>query len=198
MEYDHYDPDECFELEGDVVECPWCGQEVEIKGDRVTADCTCGTKIHIDGSYRLRCPVCDKHHEGGREGATKCAQYQARSEWLKRMATIISTIPYDIEGSEIPLDMGIDKASQWMWVKDSILERDSLTCTSCGKSESTGHYAIQVHHIIPKWAGGTDHPRNLRTLCTECHTNIHSQMGGFNPSKIYREIVEGKQSTINH
>lgn len=176
------------------MRCPWCDQEVEFKPNRITADCICGASIHMDGSYRLRCPICDKHHEGGKEGVAKCAMYNFETQWLKRTGELISTIPYDPEGCKIPIDMGRERF--WVTIMFAILKRDNQTCTECGKTETSGNYQIHVHHIIPRWAGGTDHPRNLRTLCAKCHTEVHQKMGGFNPSSTYRDIMTGDQAIL--
>ena len=176
------------------MNCPWCDQVLIFQYNRVTADCICGARVHESGSYSLRCPVCDKHHKGGKEGVAKCVMYKVEDEWLKRIGQLISTVPFNPEGCKEPIDMGRDRF--WPIIMFAILKRDNNTCTECGKTEMSGNYQIHVHHIIPRWAGGTDHPQNLRTLCAKCHTKVHQKMGGFNPSATYRDIVEGNQATL--
>jgi len=46
-------------------------------------------------------------------------------------------------------------------------EQDILLCV-CGK------VAIDLHHVIFKSKGGTDHYTNLIPLCRECHEKAHS------------------------
>jgi 5-methylcytosine-specific restriction protein A len=39
-------------------------------------------------------------------------------------------------------------------------------CQSCGAKATT------VHHVIPRYSGGTDQLTNLRSLCEPCHQRI--------------------------
>lgn len=51
-----------------------------------------------------------------------------------------------------------------------VLHRDSFTCTMCGQDlSSRPEWMREVHHMSPRRLGGTDDPRNLRTLCNACH-----------------------------
>lgn len=53
-------------------------------------------------------------------------------------------------------------------------------CTRCGNLFTPGEEDFQGrqerHHIIPRAAGGPDHPLNLVDLCHECHTRVHREM----------------------
>jgi len=171
------------------MECPWCGSEVQFQPSRKTTECSCGTIVYRDGTYRLKCPVCSRHHEGGREGATRCMEERASWKWLQRLAALISTVPYSPEGSREPLDLGGER--YWYTVSHAVMKRDANKCTECGASTP-----LEVHHIIPRWAGGTDHPSNLRILCYECHKAVHMATGGYCPSQAQREVVAGKQRTL--
>ena len=42
-----------------------------------------------------------------------------------------------------------------------------MNCIFCG------HTASQLHHIIAKSKGGTNHPLNLAILCFDCHYQWH-------------------------
>ena len=68
-------------------------------------------------------------------------------------------------------------------MRKRIHERDSYTCQGCGlvgwpvkcKRGFVYHTPIErvylsVDHFIPRSVGGSDHPSNLRTLCTDCNT----------------------------
>ena len=59
----------------------------------------------------------------------------------------------------------------WPAVRLAVLMRDGYRCTMCGKTEEH----MEVHHILPRCAGGADNPRNLRTLCTKCHDIVHHE-----------------------
>jgi 5-methylcytosine-specific restriction protein A len=49
-----------------------------------------------------------------------------------------------------------------------ILTRDQFKCKLCGARE-----ILEVDHIIPLHAGGTDEPENLQTLCHNCNLGKH-------------------------
>ena len=55
--------------------------------------------------------------------------------------------------------------------RKAIYRRDGYRCALC---DSTKY--IQIHHIIPRSCGGTDHPHNLITLCADCHAAAHGMM----------------------
>ena len=57
------------------------------------------------------------------------------------------------------------RAFVWPHLKWAITDRDERTCQDCGTKRSV----FEVHHIIPRIRGGSDHPTNLKLLCDECH-----------------------------
>ena len=57
--------------------------------------------------------------------------------------------------------------------RKAIYRRDGYRCALC---DSTKY--IQIHHIIPRGSGGTDHPHNLICLCADCHAAAHGMMLG--------------------
>lgn len=48
--------------------------------------------------------------------------------------------------------------------KERIKVRDGRKCTQCGATQS-----LTIDHIKPKWAGGSNNPSNLTTLCRDCN-----------------------------
>jgi 5-methylcytosine-specific restriction endonuclease McrA len=64
--------------------------------------------------------------------------------------------------------------------RERALERDGYTCQRCGCEVGDGlrekSYSAEVHHIIPRSAGGPDTLSNLVTLCWECHMKAHKSM----------------------
>ena len=56
-------------------------------------------------------------------------------------------------------------------VRTLVKERDK-TCKLCEGSEQ-----LQIHHIIWKFHGGTDHITNLVLLCSHCHLQQHGKNG---------------------
>lgn len=72
--------------------------------------------------------------------------------------------------------------------RDDALERDNHECRRCGEDAD-----IEVHHLIPRAAGGPDEAENLVTLCCECHTWVHTE--GFSQlleerPDLYEELRE--------
>jgi len=49
--------------------------------------------------------------------------------------------------------------------RELALERDGRRCAHCGRTNRD----LQVHHIVPRWLGGSDEPDNLITRCGKCH-----------------------------
>lgn len=51
---------------------------------------------------------------------------------------------------------------------------DEYQCRHCGAMGGRfGAANLECHHIVPKRMDGSDHPRNLITLCEACHTELH-------------------------
>lgn len=75
----------------------------------------------------------------------------------------------------------------WTWMRALCLIRDGYLCRSCFKRSK------EVHHIMRRSEGGTDHLHNLVTLCEECHDE-HKGKGGLNTTAL--KIRAGKQLTF--
>lgn len=54
------------------------------------------------------------------------------------------------------------------WLRFEILKRDHFRCTYCGAAGRDGA-TLEVDHIKPKAAGGTDEPKNLTMSCESCN-----------------------------
>lgn len=63
-------------------------------------------------------------------------------------------------------------SKNWKILSERCKQRDGHKCTRCGKSGVVLH----AHHVISKSKGGVDKVVNLRTLCEECHSRMHSHM----------------------
>jgi hypothetical protein len=62
------------------------------------------------------------------------------------------------------------KASGWKEVRRRVLARDGFHCQECNKPlADVPSWFTEVHHIVPRERGGSDHPSNLKTLCLVCH-----------------------------
>jgi 5-methylcytosine-specific restriction protein A len=52
---------------------------------------------------------------------------------------------------------------------DALRLADHFTCGVCGRSSWGNRVELEVDHLIPVAAGGSDHTTNLWTLCRECN-----------------------------
>jgi ATP-dependent DNA helicase RecQ len=70
-----------------------------------------------------------------------------------------------------------DTAEQhWRTVRAVVLARDGSRCKECGEHCPRGE--ADVHHLVPRAAGGEDDPANLITLCDACHAARHPNVQG--------------------
>ncbi|OGH88224.1 MAG: hypothetical protein A3J93_00385 [Candidatus Magasanikbacteria bacterium RIFOXYC2_FULL_42_28] len=49
----------------------------------------------------------------------------------------------------------------------NVLQRDKFRCVLCGRDAKDDR--LEIDHIVPVVAGGTNDIKNLRTLCAECN-----------------------------
>ena len=50
-----------------------------------------------------------------------------------------------------------------------VLERDGHRCLGCGRAAGEPGVKLEIDHVLPVCAGGTDEIGNLRTLCASCN-----------------------------
>lgn len=76
---------------------------------------------------------------------------------------------------------GFELIRNWNWAfySNEILKRDNYTCQDCRNNNNNG---LEVHHIIPKSRGGSDHPHNLKSLCKKCHSVYTRHLARFKTS----------------
>jgi hypothetical protein len=67
--------------------------------------------------------------------------------------------------TEVWSELGEFASFFWPSMRERIINRDKV-CQYNGCSDNIN---LEVHHIIPRRLGGTDHPANLITLCHEHH-----------------------------
>lgn len=58
-------------------------------------------------------------------------------------------------------------------LREYVLARDKYTCQWCKKSTFKNNVILNTHHIQFRSQGGSDRPKNLITLCTDCHHKLH-------------------------
>ena len=72
----------------------------------------------------------------------------------------------------------IDGATRWR-------DRDgrSLKRPAGASVQETAARRLEIHHVVPRANGGTNAPRNLLTLCPDCHADLHE----YRPDRIPRD-----------
>jgi ATP-dependent DNA helicase RecQ len=68
------------------------------------------------------------------------------------------------------------RSSDWVNIREAVLRRDNYKCMECGTPCRSAE--ADVHHLLPRSAGGTDEPSNLVTLCDGCHAAHHPKLAG--------------------
>ncbi len=62
----------------------------------------------------------------------------------------------------------------WRRIRESIRRRDKFRCVECERPCDRGE--ADIHHLLPRTAGGSDEPSNLVTLCDGCHAAHHPKL----------------------
>ena len=97
--------------------------------------------------------------------------------------------PYPEELSSFPGFTDQKRDYYWPIVVEAIKRRDRGYCQDCG----TGAGYFEVHHIIPRGLGGSDHPANLKLVCQNCHKKYNEK---FNGEIISRKAKERKTAKV--
>lgn len=63
--------------------------------------------------------------------------------------------------------------SDWRNRREEVLEKYGYECANCGRSGREDGSRIEIHHIVPRNAGGTHKLSNLAPLCAPCHSAVH-------------------------
>ena len=80
------------------------------------------------------------------------------------------------QATGMPFSTSEEQTQQWREVRAVVLARDDHICRGCGVPCSRGE--ADVHHLVPRAAGGLDEPANLITLCNACHAAHHPNLQG--------------------
>ena len=153
----------------------------------------CTKEVLRNGEIRTLefCPYCKKRHYAGSGEQKLCKEKHNVNEAFTELRKEFSQPPkYYPDGTRKPIysDWTEDWIRVYLWrnIRQRILRRDKYTCQDCGAEfgkssrkvydpslrHGKGGYkkeSLEVHHIIPRSLGGSDHPGNLKTLCPDCH-----------------------------
>jgi hypothetical protein len=65
--------------------------------------------------------------------------------------------------------------AEWQWKRREVIIRDDYECQECGATGAwKGSAELEVHHIELVAVGGSNTLDNLKTLCSDCHRDVHS------------------------
>lgn len=78
-------------------------------------------------------------------------------------------------------------------LRKKVFERDDFTCQKCKIQDKTAR-TLEVHHIIPLYAGGMDETENLITLCFDCHHFAPDRKEEFD--EYMKEEMDGTFTTL--
>jgi len=62
----------------------------------------------------------------------------------------------------------LDFLPPYLKLRFETLKRDGFACCYCGRTPQDGT-KLHIDHVIPRAAGGTHDPENLKTACEECN-----------------------------
>jgi hypothetical protein len=122
------------------------------------------------------------------------------AQWVPIDRIIIEVAKFDIQKMIADLDGRIISGKDYQNgemkgyenVTAYVRDRDKYTCQMClssGKVKNKNNDTIEVHHIIPRAAGGTNRPSNLICLCHHHHRLVHSNN---NNNKYFKELQNKK------
>ncbi len=144
------------------------------------------------------CPHCKKRHFEGSTAKRLCEEWSMAKSVLKRMRKEMPEGKryYDIGTTQLPYSNDTPDLVRRLIsirMKSAVLRRDRYICQDChadfgrrrrkafdaSAQKGKGGYiweSLEVHHIIPRYKQGSDHPGNLKTLCPSCHRKYTSGM----------------------
>jgi len=150
---------------------------------------------------KVMCQHCGEMHTVGSAAIDWCNAY----EYIKQN----SKQPFDPEGTteEFYPDWALElnsvdvKARFWQSLALRILERDGYACQDCGREfdhNTTQRWnEVEVHHIIPRTKGGSDHPKNLKTVCAKCHRKYTDELlGELGPLRAKQNKINKVKETV--
>lgn len=73
----------------------------------------------------------------------------------------------------VSLDLRPPRVRQLVKLRYQILDRDEYACRDCERTPTRDSIPLEVHRVRPAVQRGDNEPRNLITLCSECHAERH-------------------------
>jgi len=149
----------------------YCSKECKNRGwkNGENRNCAnCGAEVYKAGCHLSEMGDYDIDHHFCDKG---CEQEWKRSNW------VLEDHPNWRGGKHLVDALRKQLRPSWWTVRD---EERADECYKCGASECK----LDVHHIVPLSAGGTNESWNLMTLCESCHRTAEvytRQFDAFRP-----------------
>lgn len=147
----------------------------------------------------IPCPHCGKKHRS----EANIQNCKWTMEIFAALKNIDPPLPHGTKEGFEGIPENIQK-NMWGIISEKVRARDKFTCQKCDKSEvhtvvvQDEAYAVQrpheVHHIIPRIRGGSNHPKNLITLCHDCHSGTYYL--SHSKKAFIKAIYDDKQTKI--
>lgn len=89
-------------------------------------------------------------------------------------------------------------------LKFDIWRRDGFRCRYCGKTALEESVILEVDHVVPVAAGGTDEPANLVTACRDCNRGKGDSAASVEPwifegwGHAVEWVLEAQQARITY
>ncbi|WP_425433354.1 HNH endonuclease [Haloarcula salinisoli] len=132
------------------------------------------------GKVRVECERCDTEFDVKPVRANKArfCSYACRNEWL---TTQTGQDHPNWKGGRHLRNIVVKQlhGPSWTTIRE---EHVSSECQNCGIDESQFDRGLDLHHIVPIQAGGTNQGYNLITLCRSCHKKAESYTTDFTES----------------
>ncbi len=154
----------------------------------------------LDSRGTVHCKWCGKRHAPGSLNRRLCQEWHMfKASHRENQKGMAGDRKFFLYGSRtVVFSHDCDEALRrllWPRVHITILRRDRFTCQDCGRQGRqvvAGKLrGLEVHHIIPRSEGGTDHPTNLKTVCHECHKRYTAE------SARDRAIIRSTERQVN-
>ncbi|NLX47352.1 MAG: HNH endonuclease [Euryarchaeota archaeon] len=130
-------------------------------------------------SFWIQCEACGKVHR--EEQAYQTCRSWHRFLELYRSKDTRDWRPEGTTEEYLTIEPGselYEPVRKWLWrrIRRYIKRRDGGRCTDCGVDVKGRRVPFEIHHIVPRSQGGTEHPANLRTLCSKCHRRYTKEL----------------------
>ena len=115
----------------------------------------------------------------GKRRCSQCHQYLDKKEMI--CIGLQSFCSYSCLNEKRYARSSATDSVEYEMLRSGVIKADGFRCRMCS-AEPAVLGLLHVHHIVYRSGGGSDDPRNLITLCRECHGVVHSNKKVYQPA----------------